>query len=115
MTVDVTLTSIYAQYTFEKATNAEIEKMLNAHYNGEINIEDYWHVGDTRLVHINAIPADNNNSTSHVAQDMTFVIIGINHDDLKDQIGSRTKAAITVQCREVLGNKGIYEQHYYWR
>ena len=90
--------------TFADGTDEEISAMLEAHYQGKIDIEDYWSVGDTRVVHINAIPSDSNNTISHVAQDITMVIIGINHDDLQEQIGIRTKAAITVQCRECLGN-----------
>ena len=78
-------------------------------------MSEIWKVGDTRLIHINRISANSNNSKSHVVQDMTFVIIGFNHDDLTNQTGTKTKAAVTVQCREVLGNKGNEEQIYWWR
>ncbi len=83
--------------------------MLEAHYNGKINISDYWHVGDTRIMHLNAMSKTTGASESHVAQDMTMVIIGIEHDNLKTPINGKTKAAITLQCREVLGNNGVIE------
>ena len=70
--------------------------------------------GDTRKIHINAIASDSNNNKNHVAQDMTFVILDFNHDDLVEQIGEKMKAAVTIQCREVLGNNGTSEQVYYW-
>ena len=97
---------------FSDATYEQIERILNAHYNGEIDIADYWHVGDTRKIHINSIPASSNNNKSHVAQDMTFVILDFNHDDLVNQIGTKNKAAVTIQCREILGNKGTAEYDY---
>ena len=94
--------------TFKDGTDEEIQAMLDAHYAGKINISD------TRLVHLNAINAKSYASKAHVAQDMTMVIIGIEHDDLQEQIGTRSKAAITVQCRETLGNNGSAEKEYYW-
>lgn len=113
-TFNVTLVLIYTQYTFANATDEQLEKTLNAHYNGIFNIADYWHVGDTRKIHINAIPSSDTISESHVAQDMTFVIIGFNHDDLVTQAGTRKKSALTIQCREVMGNKGNTEYSYFW-
>ena len=100
--------------TFKDGTDAQIAAMLEAHYDGSIDIADYWSVGDERTVHLNATSTTSTKSKAHVAQNMTMVIIGINHDDLKTQQGTRTKAAITVQCRETLGNKGSEEDEYYW-
>ena len=48
--------------TFQEGTDNEIKAMLNAHYAGDINIEDYWHVGDTRKIHLNGIASPNTNS-----------------------------------------------------
>ncbi len=70
--------------------------------------------GDTRKIHIDEISSNTNNSKTHIAQDIFIVIIGIEHDDLVTQAGERTKAAITVQCRETLGNEGTPEDVYYW-
>ena len=80
--------------------------MLEAHYSGEINIKNYWHVGDTRLIHLNEIASPNTNGYTEPcdAQNITVVITALNHHDLKEKIGIRDKAAITVQTREVLNN-----------
>ena len=100
--------------TFQDGTDEQIAKMLDAHYKGKINIEDYWSVGDARQVQLNAMSSGTGADETHVKQLMTMVIIGLNHDDLKEQAGSRTKAAVTIQCREILGNKGTVEDGYYW-
>ena len=100
--------------SFHDGTDAEIAAMLDAHYAGQINISDYWKVGDTRVMHLNAMAAGTGASESHIAQNMTMVIIGLNHDNLKTEINGRTKAAITLQCKELLGNNGNAEDAYIW-
>lgn len=103
----------YKIVDFATGTDEEIAAMLDAHYQGLLNIGDYWHVGDTRVMHLNAMPATPPYaSESHVEQNMTMVIIGIEHDNLKEKIGIRTQAAITLQCREMLGNNGNAEGGY---
>lgn len=87
--------------TFADGTDAEIAKMIEAHYAGKINIGDYWAVGDKRTIHHNAMPATNV-SESHKANDYTYVIIGIEHDDLVTAINGKTKAAITIQTERML-------------
>ena len=94
--------------TFADGTDEEIAKMLKAHYNGEINISDYWNVGDVRKIHINEI-TNTTGGEKHVEQDIVMIIIGIDHDILKESIGKRTQAAITLQCRETLGNNSSAE------
>ena len=92
--------------TFQEGTDEEIAAALEAHYNGDINIEDYWNVGDTRKIHLNSIDSPNTGAYTNAweAQDITIVITALNHHDLKEQIGTRTKAAVTVQTRECLNN-----------
>ena len=92
--------------TFADGTDEEIASMLEAHYQGKIDISKYWSVGDTRTVQLTNLGSSGSHSQSN--QKMTMVIIGINHDNLKEPIGIRDKAAITVQCRELLGSE------YYW-
>ena len=112
--IDVQLQKELKIVPFADATDEQLEKMLNAHYNGEIDLSTIWKVGDTRKIHINAISSGNGNNKSHVEQDMTFVILDFNHDDLVNQAGTRTKSAVTIQCREVLGNNGTVEKVFYW-
>lgn len=86
---------------FADGTDAEIEKMIEAHYAGKINISDYWAVGDKRTIHHNAMDATGV-SESHKANDYIYVIIGIEHDDLVTAINGKTKAAITIQTERML-------------
>lgn len=97
--------------TFADGTDEEIKAMLEAHYNGDINIEEYWHVGDTRKIHIDAT---NSGNCDHVAQNMTMVIMDFNHDDLTTPINKISKAAVSVGFRETMGNNGTSEDEYYW-
>ena len=87
--------------TFADGTDAEITKMIEAHYAGKINIGDYWAVGDKRVIHHNAMAATGV-SESHKANDYVYVIIGIEHDDLVTPINGKTKAAITIQTERML-------------
>lgn len=87
--------------TFADGTDAEIEKMIEAHYAGKINISDYWAVGDKRTIHHDAMDATGV-SESHKANDYAYVIIGIEHDDLVTAINGKTKAAITIQTERML-------------
>lgn len=87
--------------TFADGTDDEIAKMIEAHYAGKINIGDYWAVGDKRIIHHNAMDATGV-SESHKANDYTYVIIGIEHDDLVTTINGKTKAAITIQTERML-------------
>ena len=89
--------------TWAAGTDAEIANMIEAHYADEIDISDYWSVGDTRLIHLNSMQAPNPNSSETLpAQDITVVIVAIDHNNLAEAINGHTKAAITVQTREVL-------------
>ena len=103
--------SYFKIVTFADGTDEEIAAMLEAHYNGTINIADYWSVGDMRTIHLDAMAATGV-SESHVAQDQQFVIIGIEHDDLETPINNHTKAAITVQPLRMLSNGTTYELGY---
>ena len=95
--------------TFADGTDEQIEAMLEAHYNGDINIEDYWHVGDTRKIHLNEIESPNEDEyiAAWVEQDITIVITALNHHDLAEPIGTRDKAAVTLQTRECLNDLSL--------
>jgi hypothetical protein len=80
----------------------EIAVMLDEHYNGLINIADYWVVGDTRTESITAIPSGTTGEAQS-AQSVDLVILGMNHDDKADGNG---KAAVTVQAKDSLKTKG---------
>lgn len=103
----------YEIVPFATATDEQISKLLNAHYNGTIDLSTIWSVGDTRVIHIDALSAPVAGSNkAHATQDMTFRIIGFKHDNLSTVIGNVTKAAVTIECRELLGNYGTEEYDY---
>ena len=87
--------------TFSGGTDAEIAKMIQAHYNDKINISDYWAVGDTRSVSLSAMSATGVGE-SHRAQTVQFVIGDFEHDDLATAINGHTKAAITLLQKDCL-------------
>lgn len=92
--------------SFTNGTDEQIAAMLEAYYNDELTWEDMgWSVGDTRLIHLNAMQAPNpNSSNTWAAQDITVVIVDHDHTDLATPINGHTKACITVQTRECLNN-----------
>ena len=61
--------------SFSNGTDSEIAAMLAAHYAGEINIHDFWRVGDTRSVSLSAMPSWGTNGESHVAQTVDIVLV----------------------------------------
>ena len=88
--------------TFADGTDAEIAKALEMHYAGEIDLADYWTVGDKRTIHLNAMEASVTGIDEvHHADDYEFVIIGMKHVILTISIGNITKAAITVQMDRI--------------
>lgn len=87
--------------TFAGGTDAEIAKMIQAHYANKINIADYWAVGDTRTVSLSAMSATGVGE-SHRAQTVQFVIGDFNHDDLTTPINGHSKAAITLLQKDCL-------------
>ena len=87
--------------TFADGTDEEIATALQMHYAGEIDLTDYWSVGDKRTIHLNVMTADGV-SEAHHADDYEFVIIGMNHDDLVTPIGNITKAIVTLQMDRIL-------------
>ena len=87
--------------TFAGGTDAEIAKMIQAHYNNKINIADYWAVGDTRSVSLSAMSATGVGE-SHRAQTVQLVILGFEHDDLATAINGHSKAAVSVGLKDCL-------------
>lgn len=87
--------------TWVDGTDEEIAAMLEAHYNGEINLSDYWSVGDIRKASLSPMAATGVGE-SHEAQEVELVIIDFEHDDLV----SGGKAAVTVQQRDSLSEYG---------
>ena len=110
--------------SFSAATDQEVIDILDAHYNGVIDIGDYWSVGDVRqassskpLFQVNAhtslrtFDGSYYRTTYSMPKQSTikWQIIGINHDTLTTSINGYNKAAITIQT---VGLLSIYENNY---
>lgn len=54
-------------------TDEQLAAMLQAHYEGKLNIYDYWSVGDTRRVHLSAMSVSG--YESHAEQDVEFTLM----------------------------------------
>jgi len=83
--------------TWKDGTDEELADMLEAHYNGDINIHDYWSVGDERTVHLSAMSATGVGE-SHVAQDVTMVLMNE---------GGKTLADGVTECAFIVGQKNF--------
>lgn len=97
--------------TWADGTDAEIFAMLNAHYAGVINIYDYWHVGDERTVHLNAMEATGVEE-SHVAQDVTMVLMNAGGKTLVSPINGHSECAFIVGQKNMLANGTSGEDGY---
>ena len=93
--------SLFKIVSFATGTDEEIAKMIQAHYNNQINVADYWAVGDTRTVHLSAM-VGTIVGESHRAQDVQFIIGDFEHDDLTTPINGHTKAAVTLLQKDCL-------------
>ena len=95
---------------FSTGTDAQIAAMLDAYYNNEITWQEMgWAVGDTRLIHFDAMQEANPNSGStRAAQDMTIVIVAHDHTPLASAINGHSNACITVQTREIMSGGFIF-------
>lgn len=87
--------------TWADGTDEQLADMIDAHYDGEINLSEYWSVGDIRKVSLGSMAATGVGE-SHAAQEVELVIIDFKHDDL----ASGGKAAVTVQQRDSLSEHG---------
>lgn len=91
--------------SWASASDADIAIMLQKHYEGKINLYDYWNVGDERVVHLNAMSADGVGE-SHIAQDVTMVILNKGGKTLTTPIGNVNECAFIVGLKNTLKEDG---------
>lgn len=94
--------------TWAGGTDAEIAAMLDAHYAGLIDIHNYWHVGDERVVHLSAMEAVGVDE-SHVAQDVKMVLMNAGGKTLVTPINGHTECAFIVGQKNVLADRNTSE------
>ena len=94
------------------ATDEHILDLLEKHYAGEIDIHDYWSVGDTRKISLSAMEATGV-SESHVAQDVELVLVNAGGKTLAD---GETECAFIVMQKDALIEPGYIDtdNNKYW-
>lgn len=95
---------------FATATDAELADMLQAHYDGLIDLhtEEGWEVGAERTVRLGAMLATGVGE-SHVEQDVTMVLMNKGGKTLSD---GTTECAFIVGQKNMLANNGTREGGY---
>lgn len=92
--------------SWNSGTDAEIIAMVQSADRGEINLSDYWHVGDERTVHLDAMSATEVGE-SHVAQDVTLVLMNKGGKTLNVPTASgRIECSFIVGMKDSLKEKG---------
>ena len=98
--------------TWADGTDAEIVAMVNAADNGEINLADYWSVGDERQVTLSAMEATGVGE-SHAEQTVTFVLMNAGGKTLANATPSgRTECSFIVGMKNGLAKKGYMNSSY---
>lgn len=93
--------------TWADGTDAEIAQALTRHYNGEIDLTDYWSVGDERVVHLSAIAATSYYDAQS-EQDVTLVLVNAGGRTLTTPINNHTECAFVVGQKDCLNGKGVF-------
>jgi len=92
--------------SWSTGTDAEIAEAVAMADAGIIDLADYWHVGDERTVHLNAMEATGVGE-SHAAQDVTFVLMHAGLYELTNAVESgRTTCSFVVGMKDCLNEKG---------
>ena len=84
--------------SWSSGSDADIIEALQMHYNGDIDLHDYWSVGDERTIHLSAMEATGVGE-AHDAVDLTFVLMNAGGKTLSD---GTTECAFVVGVKEAL-------------
>lgn len=96
----------YKIVSWAEGTDKEIVAMVAAADRGEINLADYWSVGDTRVVNLSAMDATGVGE-SHAAQTVEFTLMHAGGYELDTAVESgRTKCSFIVGMKNCLNEKG---------
>ncbi len=99
--ININVMAVFMQIpTWSNATDEELLEILEKAYSGEINLSDYWKVGDERKVELSAMPATYVNE-KHVSQTVTFVLMNAGGKILSDQ------ETDDVECQFIVGQKNV--------
>lgn len=99
----------YSDITWANGTDEEIEFMVSRANKGEIDLTDYWHIGDERVVHLNTMPATDV-LESHAEQDIIMVLMdtnNVNYTYVETPTSGRTNPFFIVCQKQPLKKSGI--------
>lgn len=97
--------------TWADGTDAEISAMIAAADKGLIDLTDYWHVNDERVIHVSAMSRSDNLYDTHVAQDIVFVLTHSGDTELVTPTeGGRSVCSFDVMMKGVLSNGDTAEK-----
>lgn len=88
--------------TWADGTDAEIVAMVQAADEGKLDINEYWHVGDERVVRLNAI-------SGYAAQEATLVLMDTDHYDLITPVLDKN-GNTRYRCSFVVGLKNALQE-----
>lgn len=96
----------YVPPKWSTGTDAGILEALEKHYSGEINLHDYWSVGDKRTVHLDAVDGDTSLPLAYgvnlPAQDVTLVLLDAGGKELVRPIEGKAECAFIVGVQRTL-------------
>lgn len=102
----VVVTQNVPTVSWADGTDEQIVAMVAAADAGQIDLSDYWHVGDERVVHLDAMEATGVGE-SHVAQDVTLVLMNAGGKTLNTPTaGGRTTCSFIVGQKDSLTEAG---------
>lgn len=107
-------TTEYAPYkyvppTWAGGTDAEIVEALEKHYAGEIDLTDYWSVGDERIV---ALSIEEDGETYY--SPIVMVIMNVGGKTLVTPINGHTECAFIVGEKNIYYSAPIAPSNYSW-
>lgn len=100
----------YVPCTWTDGTDEEIIEALDKHYAGEINLHDYWSVGDERVVSLSAITDTTYSAETQEAQDVIFVLVNAGGKTLVTPINEVSECAFIVGQKECLSTAGMMQK-----
>lgn len=99
---------VYIPPTWSEGTDEEIVEALEKHYNNEIDLTEYWSIGDERTVSLSAMSAYSPLTETHDAQDVTLVLLNVGRKELVTPINEHTECVFIVGQKNCLTTKGLF-------
>ena len=99
---------IYVPPTWSWGTDEEIVEALEKHYNDEIDLTEYWAVGDERKVTLSAMSSYSPLTDTHSSQEVTLVLMGVGGKTLNTSINGHTECVFIVGQKNCLATTGKF-------